>query len=146
MDWDEPCAEHFTSERTEAQLWLPAPGIIVTRARGAGTVQAIRHYTSRADRILLAGRPLHAVFHDWQEVHSFDAEARAFLRSWAAQRAKLLGEAHYLVSSKLLAMAVSAAALALGRRLYAHTDRVAFEMKLDHAVAIARRPQEPGAS
>jgi hypothetical protein len=138
VDWDARKAEHLSDEQTEGWLWTPAPGVIVTRARGVGSLNAIKWYTSRADRVMLGGRPLQCVFHDWAEITSFDPEARSFLRTWAAQRGTMLGEAHYLVSSKLLAMAVSAAALALGRSLKAHTDPVAFEAALDQRLAAAR--------
>lgn len=142
MDWDPAKAEHHENDQTVADVWAPAPGMLVTRARGVGSVAAIRWYTSRVDRFLMRGDKLEIVFHHWAEVTSFEAEARSYLRGWASQRASKLGEAHYLVSSKLLAMAISAAALALGRELHAHTDPQRFERLLDEA--IIRRQIERG--
>jgi hypothetical protein len=76
-------------------------------------------------------------FHHWGEVDRFDAKARALLRSWAEQRAQSLADAHYLVGSRIMAMAISAAALALGRKLVAYTAEDEFEAALDAAIRSA---------
>jgi hypothetical protein len=134
LDWDPAKAEHHENDETVADVWAPAPGMLVTRARGVGTLLAIRWYTARADRFLMRGDKLVSVFHHWAEITSFEPEARSYLRGWATERASSLGEAHYLVSSRLLAMAISAAALALGRALSAHTDPKRFERLLDERI------------
>ncbi len=143
MDWSDSNAEQHDNAQTHARVWAPAPGMLVTRARGLGTLAAIRWYTARADRLMAGGQPLRAVFHHWREITSFEPEARSYLRGWAAQRSSSLGEAHYLVSSKLLAMAISTAALALGRNLRAHTDERGFEQLLDQRVAELLLEQRP---
>lgn len=109
--------------------------MVVTRARGYGDVGIIRFYTGRVDRLLLADPQLHfRSFHHWAEVDRFDAKARAQLRTWAEQQSKSLADAHYLVGSRIMSMAISAAALALGRRLVAYTDEEKFEAALDQAI------------
>jgi phage protein D len=135
VEWDEAAGEHYQSARSAATLWLPARGVVVPRARGYGDLGIVRFYTARVDRVLLANPQLRMrAFHHWLDVDRFDSKARAHLRTWADQQAKSLADAHYLVSSRILAMAISAAALALGRNLVAHTDEEKFEAVLDEAI------------
>jgi phage protein D len=139
VEWVEAAGEHYQSARCTATLWLPARGVVVTRARGYGDLGVVRFYTARVDRLLLANPQLAIrAFHHWADVDRFDSKARAHLRSWADQQGKSLADAHYLVSSRILSMAISAAALALGRKLVAYTSEEKFEVALDSALELAR--------
>lgn len=137
MDWNvRPLAE-LHSERGSGKLWVPAPGIIVTRATGYGDLALIHLYTERAEREFSATRRLR-IFHHWRAIDGFDPNARAYLRRWAAAHAEHLADAHYLVGSRLLAMAISAAALALGRDLRSYTEETKFLLALAQAVREAK--------
>lgn len=139
MDWNEAAGEQYRSAQCTGTLWLPARGVVVTRARGYGDVGIVRFYTGRVDRLLLAAPQTRIrAFHHWADVDRFDSKARAQLRTWAEQQAASLADAHYLVSSRIMAMAISAAALALGRKLVAYTAEEKFEAALDGAIQAAR--------
>jgi len=133
VDWDETKAERYDAPWTHALLWVPVPGIVVTRASGVGDLGSIKYYTSKMDRLLMSGRP-HRVFHHWREITKIDPEARSHLRKWAQERGSLLSDAHYLVRSKVLAMAVAVAAMALRRTLIAYHDEAKFVAVLDRAI------------
>jgi len=80
------------------------------------------------------------IFHDWEAVTGYDSEARVHLTRWtlSAPR-KALAECHVLVRSRLVAMGVSTAALALhvvDVPLSSYSVRAEFEAK--RAAALAR--------
>lgn len=137
MNWDDPPVETYDTARTHAALWLPAPGVVVTRADGVGDLGSISIYTRKMDELVATGRRYH-VFHHWQGVTSFRPEAREHVRKWASTRLDRLNDARYLVGSKLVAMAISVASLALGRRLRVTTREAEFSRWLDEAIADAR--------
>jgi hypothetical protein len=133
VDWDESKAEHYDCPTTHASLWVPVPGIVVTRASGVGSLGTIKYYTAKMDRLLMSGQQ-HRVFHHWREIASIDPAARSHLRGWAQERGALLSDAHYLLRSKVLAMAVAVAAMALRRTLVAYSDEDKFVAVLDRAI------------
>ena len=133
MDWSRTPLETTESPRGAGAVWVPVHGVVVTRARGYGDLALIRTYTRLADRAFTEGGRWRA-FHHWLEIEAFEPAARAYLRGWAASRASNLADAHYLLGSRVLAMAVSIAALALGRELVSYTDEARFEGMLDEAV------------
>jgi hypothetical protein len=136
VDWDDATAERYDTPATRARLWVPAPGLVVTRCEGIGDLGAIQVYTARMDKLLASGQRIR-VFHHWLEVSSFQPEAREHLRAWATRRHADLNDAHYLVRSKIIAMAISVAALALRRRLVVYTSVPKFMAALSFAIAAA---------
>lgn len=141
MNWDEEKAEsYYESAATRAWLWVPSPTIVVTRAKGVGDIGSLKLYTQKMDRLLLSGNVVRA-FHHWHEVDSFQPDARTYLRKWAAERKDLLADAHYLVRSSILAMAISAAALALDRQLISYTKESEFFAALDRALRATAPPR-----
>ncbi|MBM4362439.1 MAG: hypothetical protein FJ104_07140 [Deltaproteobacteria bacterium] len=136
MDWDAPPLDRYDSGGSAARLWVPAPGVIVTRASGQGTLAALELYTRRMNQLIATGQR-HDVFHHWRDVKAFDPEAREHLRTWAAAHADRLHDASYLVASRLLSMALSVAALALRRDLFVTTREGEFAARLDRALVAA---------
>ena len=108
----------------------------MTRVVGHVDVGCVAYYVARAQRAILAGHKI-AVFHDWSKLTGYDLEARNRLRAFGALNDEHFQGVYYLISSKIIMMAVSAAALALRRRLYAYTDAAAFGQKL-HEALVAR--------
>ncbi|MBK7827943.1 hypothetical protein [Nannocystis sp.] len=131
--WNPADAESYRDAGMEALLWRPAPRLLVTRIRGHASAAALRFYTGHAEQEMRHGRV--AVFHDWYDLASYDAEARDELKRWGKRHnADFIG-VHYLVRSKVIAMLISVAALTLGRDLVATTEREAFLAKLTAAIA-----------
>ncbi len=122
----------YSSSRCSGKLWVIEPDMIVTRAQGRGEFAMTKVYMERADEVLArAGRLL--VFHDWRGVTSWDTEIRDGLRNWALKKPKDAIESHFLVNSKVLAMAIQVAAMFVGRELRAHSSQASFERAVEKA-------------
>ncbi len=117
---------------------LVAPGLVRTVVEGHVDAAAVRWYTARIDRLLLDGRSVQT-FHDWSRIDGFEPDVRGPYRAWAERRKDLLDPPHFLVRSKVVAMALSVTAMVLGHPLVVHSDRAAFEA----ALAEALRRREP---
>lgn len=126
--WNPADAETYRDAGLEAQLWRPAPCILVTKIRGHASAAALRFYTDHAEHEMRHGRL--TVFHDWFDLTGYDAEARDEIRRWGKRHNDDFIGVHYLVRSKVIAMLISVAALTLGRDLLATTERDPFLAKL----------------
>ena len=133
-DWPEEAAEEYRGERVYGQLWRPAPDLFVTRVVGHVDVGCVTYYVTRAQRAILAGHKI-AVFHDWSKLSGYELQARNRLRTFGSQNDACFQGVYYLITSKIITMAVTAAALALRRRLYAYTDAGTFRAKLRDALS-----------
>ncbi len=83
------------------------------------------------------------VFHDWQELGRYAPEARDALKLWGKEHNDAFEAVHYLIRSTIVKMLISVAALALGRDLFATTDRDAFHATLERSLAARRGPTSP---
>ena len=131
--WDTAEADAYVGRRGRGFIWRPLPDVLVTQLLGRAEIGAARFYIERADAIVREG---HAVttFHDWWYVDGYDPEARQALRAFGADREKF-GEVHYLVQSTLVALAITTAAMTLGRKLVAHARREPFIARLEELLA-----------
>ena len=82
-------------------------------------------------------RPL--VFDDFEQAVSYDGIVRLEITRFAARMIPHVAATHVLVRSKLFAMTVAVANLALGHHLTVHDSRVVFEKALKRALGAARR-------
>ena len=74
------------------------------------------------------------LFFDWERMSGYDPECRKSMTSWTLARKADVACVHILVKSKLVAMGVSVANMALGgRTITAYTSRVKFEHALVEA-------------
>lgn len=129
MDLDEDKAERYEGPRMCARLWTPRPGVVVTRVSGHVDVGATHFYTRFVDQEL-EKHDMIQVFHDWIGIRGFDPDVRFPYRDWA-NRVQSRVTPTFLVSSKVLAMALSVTALMLGRELVILTDAAAFRRLLE---------------
>lgn len=138
MRLDDATAEKLERERETIRIWTPAPTVIVTRIQGHASLEGLRFYTSRADRLLARTGRLF-VFHHWAGITSWEPTVRDELRRWAALHDGRLPGTHFLVQSRMLAMAIEVAALVLGRKLHSHGTEATFFAELDRVLASERR-------
>lgn len=124
--WKDTDAESYEDHGAGvvAQLWRPAPRLLITRVKGHATLECLRHYTARAEREMSLGRL--TVFHEWADLTGYDPAVRDELKRWGKLHNGDFERVVYLVRSKVIAMLISVAALTLGRELHATTDEVAF--------------------
>ncbi len=121
------------------QVWEPRAGVLATRIVGRGTAAAARFYIQEA-RAVLARQGFVQVFHDWSEVPSYDPEARDLIRAFGKTNTDDEVRVRYLVSSKVMSMAIQTAGLVLGRDFESTTQREQFERWLSVATASSVRP------
>lgn len=106
--------------RGSLELYLAPPDLCVTVARGHLSAAMARRRRGRIFR----------TFHDWGALESYDSNARRLLTTWLVANTSHVSSADFLVSSKLVAMGVSAASLMTtlaGLMMEAHTERAPFE-------------------
>lgn len=135
--WSRAEAQICQGADFQAELWNPSPGVIITRLRGTADLECLRFYTRRAEREMRFGPLL--VFHDWEGLGRYSPEARDGLKLWGKEHNDAFEAVHYLIRSKIVMMLISVAALALGRDLFATTDRAAFEATLERSLAARKR-------
>ena len=122
-----------------ADVWFPAPGVLATRVTGHGTAALSRFYIQEARRALERYGKIR-VFHDWAEVTSYSPEARDLIRAFGKTNTDQEVQVRYLVSSKVLSMAIQTAGMILGRDFESTTQRATFDRWLASAVRAAQPP------
>ena len=76
------------------------------------------------------------VFHDWVEMTGYESRCRQRLTSWSVEHLSAFGEVHLALRSKIVAMGVQVANIALGGFIRTYTDRAAVEMELRRAMRV----------
>lgn len=116
------------------EICRPKPDVVVERASGRGELGGVRMLIKNLDPIMASGVRL-SIFGDWSKMDGYDAEARQALMDWTLANQRRLAGIHLLVSSRLVAMAVSVANLATSGVTKAYTDRARWQAELDKALA-----------
>lgn len=133
-------------EHARGRVELTSRGdVVMTIASGhivVGDARALTQFVEAVRRKHTSVR----IFHDWEAVTGYDSEARVHLTRWTLSAPReALAECHVLVRSRLVAMGVSTAALALrvlDVPLRSHSMRTEFEAKRAAALARALAPNE----
>ncbi len=118
------------------EIFLPKNDVLVTRAEGHFSAAMARAWITTIDPYFRRGAVL-ATFHDWDEMTAYDSSARRLLTGWLLANKSGVRTAEFLVSSRLVAMGLSAANLATtiaGLVMVAHTARSDFEQSLTRAL------------
>ena len=120
----------------------PAPGVLVVVARGHLAASLIPRVLAWRDQAVLRVGAVD-IFDDGAELESYDSEARVLLTGWGKKNRDHVREHHILLRSRIVAMGVSVANLALGGHIQAHTSRPAYDAALASAVRRGRRSYTP---
>ncbi|CAN5487273.1 hypothetical protein BH09MYX1_BH09MYX1_25250 [soil metagenome] len=122
------------------ELWIPAPGVILQRVSGKADVDVARAIMKELQRALDEFGEL-AIFDDFTGLLAYTSNARFELTEWSKSKRPQIRATHILVASKLIAMGVSVASIAV-RGLRSYSERSRFEAALDAEIAHAnsRRP------
>jgi hypothetical protein len=126
---------NLCSSRGELTVWMPAPGILVTRASGHIDGAIAAHFIEAGNAVIQRDGKL-AGFHDWAEVNTYDSAARSRLTSWGHDVRASVREVHFLTASKILSMGIAVASILLRDMLTAHRDRAEFESALRAALHV----------
>ncbi|MDC3952901.1 hypothetical protein [Polyangium jinanense] len=135
--------ESWKTDAWELLMTSPAHGVFFTRVSGHADLDCALHVMRAFDRLAALTLGDIEVFHDWEHVTGYDSIVRQEFVRWAQEHPKQ-GEAHILVKSRIVAMGVSVANVALGGRLKAYADRPKFERARTETIASKRRASIPG--
>lgn len=133
--------ERWLTERGSLEIEEPAPGVVLTRFSGHGQLEHAEGIMERFDAALARHGSI-VVFDDWERGEGYDSETRVRLTEYTRARLHRV-TFHILVRSRLFAMGLSVANLALGGRLHVTTSRLAFDRALRAAVGPASRRAQP---
>lgn len=112
--------------RGELLIWaMPERGLIVTIGRGHGAAEFAEPFLVAANAAIAQGA--REIWDDWAEIGSYDPATRVRITDWTRARPEIAKNIHVLVGSKLIAMGVSLANLALGNLFEVTSDRARFE-------------------
>src|SRR5690606_35425297 len=118
--------EVWSNDRGQLRFKRLADGVIVTEVRGTLSRAFVPGYLRSLERVL-AARPGLLSFCDWYDMEGYDSDARMALTQWTYAHRSEFAAIHILLRSKLVAMGVSVANLALGGFMTVHSARAPFD-------------------
>lgn len=131
--------QEHASTRGTTRMWTLAPTVYVTQVEGHMDLSHAEFFERYgAARIAASPRPL-CVFHDWLEMTGYDAPCRKRMTEWSVARLSSYREVHIGVRSKLVAMGIQVANIALRGLMHAHGNRAALEVELRRVLRTERR-------
>ena len=125
-----------TTSRGTARLWTLASTVYVTTVSGHMDLEHASLFEAYgADRVRLSGGGLH-VFHDWLTMTGYESECRQRLTRWSVKHLDAYAEVHLAVRSKIVAMGVQVANIALRGLIHVHPDRAPIEVALRRVLRV----------
>ena len=121
--------DRWSTERGSLEIWRRSPEVLVQTLDGHGEACFVDPMIERLDA-MVAESIKASVFDDWEKATRYDPETRSRLTAWTKANRGALEETVILVRSKLFAMGVNVANLAVGGRLKVVSDRCEFETML----------------
>ncbi len=113
----------------------PAPHVELVRGEGYATTDVVEAIVEQREVILReAGRI--ALFDDLEHMTGYDSGVRVRLTEWSRENRSRIVAFHILTRSKLAAMGVTVANLALGGQIRAHVRREGFELALTEVLML----------
>ncbi|HEX7664301.1 MAG TPA: STAS/SEC14 domain-containing protein [Polyangiaceae bacterium] len=117
---------HRVFAESEYWLWLPQDTVVVSRITGRGTDEVADAMIEAFDKNVGA-EPKVSIFTDLSEMTDYSSRARTVLTAWMKRNMPRSRTVHVAVKSKLVAMGVSVANLALRSGMKIHSDTAEFE-------------------
>jgi hypothetical protein len=129
-----PGEQCFTWADGEMRLWTATPRVLLVTMMGMGSASVMPAFTAAAPRPPADGR--HWLFFDVYLLENYESALRVQMTRWVDARRATLAELHVLHHSKLVAMGVAVANLALGGIINSHTRRATFQSEFDRVLAL----------
>lgn len=130
-------AHHIIVPGGQGYIWLPHPGIVVQKAAGVLSIELARCFIDFYDPLYRPGARVR-VFDDYEQLTFYTRDARELSTTYTLEHLAALEALHILVSSKHLALGVSAFKHQIGDPLvYTYSDRASFRRSYDDAVRAA---------
>jgi hypothetical protein len=118
------------------RVWTLAKNLYVTQ--GEGHMQddhAAFLEVYGGERLKQAGGKIY-IFHDWMEMTGYDSQTRYRLTKWSAEYRASYEEVHLAVRSRIVAMGVQVANIALGGFMRVHTGIAGLELELARVLRV----------
>lgn len=124
------------TSRGRLEAYALAPEIFVTVVTGHMETPHADEFVAYGDSRLVArrGKKLR-IFHDWTAMTGYESSCRQQLTTWSAKHLGEMAEVHMALRSKIVAMGVQVANLALGGMIRAHTNLADVEVALAATMA-----------
>jgi len=119
----------FADERGSLEITAPHPGVLLVRFDGHARAPVADAIIVALDAAVAAHGYV-IVFDDWYGATGYDSAVRLKLTDWTRRNAAELRATHVLVGSRLIAMGLSVASLALGKHFHTYSNRAVFEAAL----------------
>jgi hypothetical protein len=116
----------LSTTRGTLTIWPAPPGVLRTTFAGVMDSELMDALLVLGEEILGEHSGLH-VFHDWSGMTGYDSQARIAITNWGLARLKQMRSVHVLHGSKLVAMGVAVANVALGGIVNVHQNRGSFD-------------------
>jgi hypothetical protein len=115
--------------RGELRVWGPsARRVLVTEGWGHAAAELAGPFLAELDAAVARGAV--QIWNDWASIRSYDTLVRTSITGWTRDHPAVGGGVHVLVDSKVVAMGVGLANMALGHSLHVTVDRAGFERDL----------------
>jgi hypothetical protein len=119
----------WRTSRGALGIWIPAPSLLVASLVGHGEATFTSPILNAYDSLAKTG-PVH-VFFDAETLTNYDTPLRTGLTQRFVIDRKRFGGFHVLVKSRIVAMGVSVANLAMGNVVRSTAERSVFKAALD---------------
>lgn len=137
-------AEVWRTERGEARLTRPAPTVVLITLKGYATIDLFPLVVTEPERLMRSGVRFDW-FGDYGEMTGYDSQMRISLSDFTATNKSNIDTIAILVRSKIVAMGVSVANLAVGGKIDVYANRESFEHALSEATLRSRTKAQPAA-
>jgi len=127
-------AVHFTAPDGELYIWRPHPRIVAEVGVGVFSESFARRLIDLFQP-LLAERISFLSFVDFSRLARYERKARELMTAHSRAHIDSIDAVHMLLSSKIVALALSAYMHAIGERaVYAYSDRASFLRSYERAL------------
>jgi hypothetical protein len=134
---------HFEERATQTgalRAWVLTPNVFVTQGEGHMTDDHCSFIVQYGEERIKRYSGKLYVFHDWLEMTGYDSRTRIRLTAWSVAHRHLYEEVHLAVRSRIIAMGVQVANVAVGGIMRAHTGIATLEVELARAMRLASGP------
>jgi hypothetical protein len=123
----------WQSPRGSLVISYPGGAVMVFTYHGYMTADVVPFVDACSDRMLATGATPD-FYVDLEDLAAFDSEYRRQITKWGERAYRSVGEAVFLVRSRIIAISVAVSNLAVGGKIKAVTKRADFEAAVDAAV------------
>lgn len=122
------------TDRGSFVVWTVTPRIYASRCIGYFEPAHVELFLPYSERVIAAAPGPVQVFHEWTEMTGYDSSCRQKLTGWTLEKRSSFARIHVSVRSKIVAMGVQVANVALGN-IVAYPTAAALQAALRAALA-----------